>query len=80
VQARESRPDLDFGRLRCEAEAFPGPADFPEALRQIGYREHARSRVAPPTPEDYWLFLSKLSREGSDEDPLELIRKVLALR
>ncbi len=74
------RPGFNSGGIRYGPSAFPRPSDFPDALRQIGYRQDARSRVPAPTPDDYWQFLSRMSRQGSDDDRRELLRKVMALR
>jgi len=74
------RPNFNSGGLRVGPSAFPRPSDFQDALRQIGYPQDARSRVPAPTPEDYWQFLSGMSRQGSDDDRRELLRKVMALR
>jgi TonB family protein len=74
------RPDFSPGGVRYGPSAFPRPSDFQDALHQISYRQDARSRVPGPTPEDYWQFLSRISRQGSDDDRRELLRKVLAFR
>jgi hypothetical protein len=36
--------------------------------------------VPAPTPRDYWLFLSRMRDQGSDDDRRELLRKVMALK
>jgi hypothetical protein len=74
------RPGFNRGGLRDGPSAFPRPSDFQDALQQIGYPQDARSRVPAPTPEDYWLFLSRMKYKGSDDDRRELLRKVMALR
>lgn len=74
------RPDFKPGGGHYGPSVFPRPSDFPDALRQIGYRQDARSRVPAPTPDDYWQFLSRMSRQGSDDDRRELLRRVMALR
>jgi hypothetical protein len=73
------RPDFNSGGIRDGPSPFPRPSDFQDALRQIGYPPEARWRVPAPTPEDYWLFLSRMEYEGSDDDRRELLRKVMAL-
>ena len=68
------------GRL-AGPSAFPRPSDFQDALRQAGYPQDASWRVPAPTPKDYWLFLSRMKYQGSDDDDRrELLRKVMALR
>ena len=74
------RPAFDRGLLRDGPSAFPRPSDFQDALQQIGYPQDVRSRVPAPTPQDYWLFLSRMKYKGSDDDRRELLRKVMALR
>jgi hypothetical protein len=74
------RPGFDRRLLRDGPSAFPRPTDLQDALRQIGYPQDSRSRVAAPTPDDYWQFLSKMSFQGSEDDRRELLRKVMALR
>ena len=75
-----SRPDFKSD-THVGSSPFPRPSDFEEALRQIGYpNPYARSRVAKPTPDDYWKFMATLSREGSPEERNELIRRVMSLQ
>jgi hypothetical protein len=74
------RPVFDSHGRFAGPSAFPRPSDFQEALRQAGYPQDARWRVPAPTPRDYWLFLSRMTYEGSDDDRRELLRKVMALR
>jgi hypothetical protein len=81
VVAIYSRPGFNRGGLRDGPTAFPHPADFDKALQQIGYsRRFARTRVAKPNGEDYWQFLSTLSREGSAQERNGFLRRVMSLQ
>jgi hypothetical protein len=76
-----SRPDFNSGGLHVGPSPFPRAADFETALRQIGYsREYVRTRVAQPTPDDYWTFLLNLTLNGSPQDRHEFLRRVMSLQ
>jgi len=74
--------ELLFQKCRESSPSqFPRAADFKAALQQIGYSAaDVDARIAKPTPERYWEFVSRLAQRGPEKDRDEFVRRAIALK